>query len=655
MMAGSMASVDKSGERDRSDPRATDRFHPLFEGWARRVRGRLALRQAVTGAALGLCAATIPAALAWKTRHGDLRPYAPLVAIVGAGIGAGIAYRKRWSDTEVALFLDHRFATDETITTAVEMQSESELDEEARAVVVSSAANALAQGDAKRATPALWKPLHLVAPIAIAGLVFIARAPLPAAPVVATPPPGATHVQLQQVEGLEKVAKLAQVDARDEAQKQRLDKISKDAEKLREELNKGLEKRDAQDRIARLRDAIAAERLSLGDGEKRAGLEAAQSKLEENNSTKDAAKALGDHDLEKFDEDMEKLANQREKKDRELAQKKLQEAADAAKQGGAPDVSKALEDEKQLTGERGRRADELRALSKAMDGAGLASGELKSKSEALDREGSDKAARELSDAMGKALDKLTPEERKRVADKLREEAKQQGGVGEGDPQGMKDLADDLATPEGQKKLENDLKDLAKADTESEESKRQKKLDDAENGAGDTEKDIDKQGQGKSKPGDGQGEQGQQGEGQQSQGEGQQGQGEGQAQGEGQGQGGGHGPIPIPLEGQGQSGGDAHGSKAGGMGGGHDTGAGDHSGRTDEVNGETMRSRAHGPLNKASAMPGTSTGLSAGRAGGTANTQGSGGLTSAGPHEVSGVDNSDVPEEYREQVRQYFQP
>jgi hypothetical protein len=45
----------------------------------------------------------------------------------------------------------------------------------------------------------------------------------------------------------------------------------------------------------------------------------------------------------------------------------------------------------------------------------------------------------------------------------------------------------------------------------------------------------------------------------------------------------------------------------------------------------------------------------GKAGGTANTRGTGDLRVVGPSEVDGVERSDVPEEYREHVRQYFQP
>jgi hypothetical protein len=55
------------------------------------------------------------------------------------------------------------------------------------------------------------------------------------------------------------------------------------------------------------------------------------------------------------------------------------------------------------------------------------------------------------------------------------------------------------------------------------------------------------------------------------------------------------------------------------------------------------------------MPGATTGWAPGKAGGAVNVQGTGALGSVGPIEIDGVDRSDVPEEYREQVRQYFQP
>ena len=44
-----------------------------------------------------------------------------------------------------------------------------------------------------------------------------------------------------------------------------------------------------------------------------------------------------------------------------------------------------------------------------------------------------------------------------------------------------------------------------------------------------------------------------------------------------------------------------------------------------------------------------------RPGETANQAGTGALGQAGPSELGGVEGSEVPEEYREQVGRYFQP
>jgi hypothetical protein len=595
-------------------------FQPLFDRWAARVRRRLLARRVLTGLAVGLALAVVPAVVAWRTRHGALRPVCVSLGFVGAAAGALVARRKRWSDVDVALWLDDRLETEEAITTAVGLSGSGD-DDDFRAVVVTTATSALSKADGARVRPTVLRPLHALAPIAIAALVVLARAPLPPAPAVAQSP-GEARVQLAQVEGLKRVAKLAETRARDPQQRERLDAIARDAEKLRADLEKGMEKREALDRIAKLRDAIAAERLTLGEGEKRAGLEAAISKLQQSETTKDAAKALGDHDLERMDAEMERIANAREQRDREEAKRTLEDAAAAAKAAGAPDVAKALEDEKKSFEERERRAEALRDLEKAMEAAGVASDEQKTEAEALDRKGTDEAAKKLADAMGKALEKLTPEQRKKLAEKLAKQAKK-GGKSQSDPQDLKDMAKDLSTPEGQKKLEDELKDMADADDESPEAQGEGQLGDAEEGAEGAEGDIN---------------------------------GEGQHPGAGQspGSGKGHEKVPIPLPGSGGSS-DANGDGPGQAGHHHDTGTGPHNGHTDPVDADSLRSRARGPISRAPGMPGSTTGWTPGKNGGTANVQGTAGLTTAAPGEIDGVDHSDVPKEYREQVRQYFQP
>lgn len=602
-----------------TDAREEARFHPLFESWARRVRGRLLARRVLSGAAVGFALSVVAALLAWQTRHGALRPVCAVLGIAGAGIGIVIARRRRWSDVDVALWLDDRLGTQEAIATAVELRNGAEDDDAARAVVVSTAATALAQApesSVRRARPVVLRPLHALAPLALVALVLVARSPLPVV-AVAAPDPGEARVQITQVEGLKKVAELGKAHARDDAQRQRLEALAKEADQLRVDLERGLEKREALDRIAKLRDDIAAEKLTLGDGERRAGLEAAISKLQQQDATKEAARALGDHDLERMDREMERIANARERQDRDAARHALDDAAAAARAAGAPDVAKALEEQKQALEQREKRAEELRDLEKAMEGTGTASPEQQTESSALDRKGSDEAARKLADAMGKALEKLTPEQRKKLAEKLREQAARQGKNGpQSDPQDLKDLADDLSTPEGQKKLEDELEQLADQDDQSPESKGQQQLDGAEEGADGAE---------------------------------------GQINGQGEGQGKGKGPgIPVPTPGNGSSS-DANGDGPGAEGHHHDTGTGSHAGHTGEVDTGTLRSRAHGPMSRAPGMPGSTTGWTPGKADGTANVRGTGALGTAGPGEIDGVDHSDVPEEYREQVRQYFQP
>ncbi len=603
-----------------TDSREEARFHPLFESWARRVRGRLLARRVLSGVAVGLALSVAVALLAWQTRHGKLRPLCGVLGVAGAGIGIVVARRRRWSDVDVALWLDDRLGTQEAIATAVELRNGAEDDDAARAVVVSTAATALAQApesSVRRARPVVLRPLHALAPIAVVALILVARSPLPVVPTTA-PEPGEARVQITQVEGLKKVAELGKAHARDDAQRQRLDELAKEADKLRVDLDKGLEKREALDRIAKLRDDIAAEKLTLGDGERRAGLEAAISKLQQQDATKEAARALGDHDLEKMDREMERIANAREKQDRESAKHALEDAAAAARAAGAPDVAKALEEQRQALEQREKRAEALRDLEKAMEGTGTASPEQQTESSALDRKGSDEASRKLADAMGKALEKLTPEQRKKLAEKLREQAGKQGKNGpQSDPQDLEDLADDLSTPEGQKKLEDELQQLADQDDQSPESKGQQQLDGAEEGADGAEGQINGQGG----PGDGQGK---------------------------------SAGIPVPKPGNGASS-DANGDGPGTEGHHHDTGTGPHNGHTGEVDTGTLRSRAHGPMSRAPGMPGSTTGWTPGKADGTANVRGTGALGAAGPGEIDGVDHSDVPEEYREQVRQYFQP
>lgn len=604
-------------------------FRAGFQRWSRRVRSRLALSNVLTGAAIGLLIGAGVTVAAWQTRHGSLRPSGAAAGLLGAAVGLFVARKKRWSDPHVALYLDAKLDADEAISTAVEMEKRADDDGPARAVVLSHAAQALAGATRKKVRAPMLRPVHLALPLAAAAIAWVSTLPLPPAKAGALPPPGTDKVQLAQVAGLEKIIKLGELDARDEAQKERLKKLSEEAKRIREKLREGAEKREVQADIAKLRDSITAEKLSLGDGQQRAGMESALGKLGENPNFKEAEKALGDRDLVKFDDEMEKLANKLEKQDREQAKKTLEEAAEAAKKAGAPDVAKELEKQKQLMDERSKKGEKLRELAKEL-GDGLPE-EGKEALKDFEGSGSGKDQQKLAEEMDKALGKMTPEQRKQLAENLKKKMasapEESTGKGPSKKQ-LKEMAEQLGTPEGQKQLEEELKKMAeKPEPGSEEAERQKELGEAEEGAGEAEGEVNGT------------------------------------------------PMPMPVEGKdgkgGKDGKDKGGKEGKGKGGkdgkpgkdggdpqaGHSEGGGpgDHAGQTGVIEGGDLKSRANAKINKGKPMPGMVMGRSAGKAGDTANLGGTGALGQAAPGEIGGVERSDVPEEYREQVGRYFQP
>jgi len=594
-------------------------FRDVFRRFSGRVRRSLALERVLTGAALGLVLGTAAAAAAWQTRHGSLRPWMATGGALGAVAGAIVARRKRWNDGEVALYLDGRLGGKESISTAIDLQKrQASADDPARAVVITHATEVLKKAAPKDATVSWVRAWHLGIPVGLAAIGYMSFLPLPPAPAAPPPPPGAEQVKLADIKGLEKIIDLANANARDEAQRKRLDKLAEEAKKLREKIRNGMEKREAQAEIAKLKDAITAERLSLGDGEQRAGLESALGKLGENPDMKSAAKALGDRDLVQFDEEMEKLANRLEKEDRERAQKSLEEAAEAARKQNAPDVAKALEEQRKRLEEAAKKNKKLNELGQAI-GEGLPDDAKEALKDFQGGKGGSKEQQKLAEKLEEALGKLTPEERKKLAENMKKRAEQmgEGDMGEGPTkEQLKELADELSTPEGQKKLAEELKRMAEGEKGSEEGERQKKLDEAQKGAGEAEEQM----------------------------------------------GGGGAPMPMPMQNGKPGGKDGPGGKNGGKDGenpaaGHSDGGGpgDHKGQTGVVDGPGVKARATGPINKAPSMPGVTLGRTTGRAGETANRQGTGALGQAAAGELGAVERSEVPEEYREQVGRYFQP
>jgi hypothetical protein len=587
---------------------ATPELEAAFGRAARKIRMRLWLRRVLSGAALGLAAGAAVTAGLWWFRQGELRPFSAGLGLLGAAGGALLAARKRWSDEEVALYLDDQLKSREQIVTAVGLRAEQSA---AAAHLKTAAATSLTEHAKKLRGPKVTDAIHVLAPLAAAAIVWLTLTPLPAAPK-STTPPGAERLQNGNVKGLERIEALRDQKGRNPEDERRLKALADEAKKLRSDLSKGMEKREALSRMAKLRDAVAELRSEFGNKQNRPGLEAAIGALAEHPELRKAARALGDGDITAFDQEMQRLANQAEREARDSAKQALEEAERAARQHGAKSLADALKQQGEAFDKRRAEADALRELAKSLEGQ-LDPEALEDLKE-FGSSGDPEAGRRLAEAMGKALSKLSPEERKRLAEQLKKQLAQnpQGAASPMSPEELEDLARRLASPEGQKELEERLRELAKPNP-TPEAQRDGALDDAERGLGEAERGL--------------------------------------------------GATPLPMPGgqpppgdAGNSpGGDAQDQKNGAPGSHKDTGTGDHKGKTDPVDAAELRSKANVKRNAAGPMHAATLGRAPARPGDTANQRGTGSLGSVAPAEIGAVEQSEVPEEYREHVGRYFEP
>lgn len=590
-------------------------FERSFRDKARSVRARLALRGALGGLAAGTLLGVALTALLWWLGHGALRPWAAAgIAAVGATAGLLWSRRRRWSDTDVALYLDARLDAREAISTAVELRGQPPT--AASRVIVRDASVALTSANPRAARPRVFERWHGLTPLGGALAVWLCWIPLPPSPPVPPEAPGASNVKVADLRGLAKIVALDHLDPRDAEQRRRLHDIAERARRLRAKLAQGMPKRSALAQIAKLRDDIAAERLNLGNRHNRAGTDAAVRKLAEDPALSDAARALEDGDLTRFDREMQKLANRVEKKDRKKAEQALEDAAKAARARGAKGLGKALEDEKKRFKEREAGAEALRDLARQVEGK--LSKQAQEDLDEFGQTGSPEARKRLADALGKAITGLDDAARKRLAERLKKQlAEHKGAASPMTKQQIDDLAKELSTPEGQRRLAEQLRKLASPDP-SGAARRQRGLDEADRGGAQAQRGL-----------------------------------------------GGLTPIPMADNGSPSSGASKPGasnrhsnkgtSSAGGPGSHHDTGTGEHSGHTGQIAAGQLRAKANAPFNPGGPIYGATLGRAPARPGETANQMGTGALGRVGPTEVGGVERSQVPEEYREQVSRYFHP
>ncbi len=611
--------------------RPTDGFPQRFRGHAAAVRTRLALRTVFFGATAGLVASVPLATAAWAGFHGPWVPLPLGLGLLGAATGALAAWHARWSDHSVALFLDARLGTHEAIATAVGLSARAGLTDPtappALETVVRTADEALRRASSA-VLPRTLRWAHLAGPVSVAAVLALAWLPRAMPSHVHGPvTPGVLQVQLDAVPGLSSVERLRELTPRSEAQRQRLERIADQARALREQLAAGMEQRRALDALQHLREALAAERQSLGAGVENRGLQAAAGQLSRA-GMESAAGALAALDLAALDQAMEHLANAREAADRRRAHEALQAAADAAAQAGAPGVADALRQEDSLLRGREARNELLRRLAEQLG----SDPEVRRAAEHLDRERSDGAARELAQTLERALQGLSPAERERLAQRMRDAARhaRQGSQAGAMEPGAGGTPQTMSAEE----MERALREMANSDPSADGPGDPSGIA-AGMAAGGWTIPIPMMGPGGGMPGAG-------APGESSPRAVQQGL--DQAMG-------GADMARNQMGGGGQQGNGGNGGNGPSRGG----GAGGHEGRTAAVNGDPLRARARAPMNRGAPMPGGVATLAPGRAGAVSRVMRTGDLRSAGPEEIHGVDRSDIPAEYRDQVRAYFQP
>ncbi|HET9957799.1 MAG TPA: hypothetical protein VFQ61_25045 [Polyangiaceae bacterium] len=583
---------------------------------ARQIWGRQALQTAIAGACWGGTAA-LPLIAAATWLRIPVHGWAALVGVaagavaVGAVAGAILGFKRRWNLSQVALFLDHRLATGELLVTALETEPRP------------SAVGALLRAQAERALQTvprgtlslrLFTPRQAFAVPVFAASVWLATHPpqRAQAPIV----PGSARVKLDTVRGLDRVEALEQAPSLSNADAQRLRQLAEQAKKLRRDLAKGVEEREAQAELARLREELDGQRQRFSDRAERAGLEAALSELGAEPSTRKAEKALGDGDIIAFDEEMQRLATRAEARARDAAREALERAKQRAREQKAQKLADMLERQSSNFAKREQESAALRELAKQLEGALSAEG--KEALSELNGTGNPAAQRRLAEALAKALESLSDEERKRLAEALKQRL---SGAAPGaqalSREELSRMLKELETPEGREALARALRELAREDNLD--AERERALGEAERGRAQAERGLSKL------------------------------------------------PLPMPGPGMASPGSDP-GSKAntgapssenGGPASGQPgsgPGRGDH-GRTkpEAVRSEEFRARAEARWLPGESLAGRSFGRAPGRAGETANEVGMGSLLSRGNGEVGAVEGGDVPEEYREQVGRYFEP
>ncbi len=570
-------------------------FGDAFEHAARRVRRALAARRALDGATLGAIAGALAGGLLLALGRRWGIPVGLGSCAGGALAAAAAAMRQRWSDADVALFLDARLTRDESISTALE---QSEADGEIARHVTRSAVLALGSRGAAGLKPKILRRVHSVLPVALLVLP-LAKVVLPARPHASAAPAHAGDQIRVSLDALKRVEALRGLDPRSVEERARLAALAEAAQALEKSAQAGMDRHEAIAALTKLRDGVDAARAT--SSRNHGGRDAAARVLAGRAETQAAARALASGDLVALDQEMERLARSAEARSREVARAALDDAARAARERGDDDVAEALDEQRHLLEGRAAKSEALRELARLLDG--VLPPDTQRRLARLDRQTAE-TQEALADALANALEGLTAEERKQIGSALRRRAQGMQRLAAPSREDLEHLAKALSTPEAREQLRQELKALAEGRA-SDASRRARALGLAQIAIAEAIRSID---------GDG------------SEGASSRPQGSGATE---------------PAEG-------SPGNAPGG-------GRGVHAGETPVLAVSSMPARAAAVSARGGIPIGVAAGLSPAVPGETAHEQRQRLLQIAAPSEIGAVEHASVPKAYREQVGRYFAP
>ena len=311
----------------------------------RAVIAELVLWSAVLGTTALAIALAFPSVPRW-----------PLLAIVALAplVGMVRARRARPSDADVVLWIDRQLAANETIVTAWEIEAPTPM----LAQAIADASTAIEKARPRDVRPKVargdaWGLLMAIA-------TFLAAFQIPA-PAPAPPGPERDVVQTTDTQALRRIERLPE-ELRDPEQRRRIEDAAERARELRRDLEQGLERREALDRLEGVRAAVEAARPRPTPEQRRAQ-DAASEALA---GQQEMQRAVEERDLEALDRAVERAAARREQADREAAREALAEAARAAREAGDEALAGSLLERESLLRRRAEQAALARELAEAI-------------------------------------------------------------------------------------------------------------------------------------------------------------------------------------------------------------------------------------------------------------------------------------------------